>query len=582
MFSTSRRPTKPDKSSEPMIKNQVYSRYWRRNLSRHEATEFALGLRALRKVAGHLGPNVKPVFWDGMVEENESVIIVKTDDVKGLYPIPPRSFDILIGQVVREGLASIEWTELVRDRVKKEIPKQSLEIGSFLENFVEAAEDIYIYQLTGDRIWSKYLFNFYHQHLYRDLRDPVLPPSGPSLANIWRRTVIMGDVPDGLHFYYDDPLDILIQSTEEIKNITRLPSLRSRREGRISLYQEIWAALKAVISEWEIFEWAEDAIGIPDRDAPPGDLDEDLDESEAGDEEEDQEGNVGLDQELVAEINAILEDEKSDLAQRVAVAISEPEARSMQVEFKRGQALVNVKADPALVKRLKRIFREQEALIRKYRRRRVRRGLHEGKIDPRRLHRVPLDGRVFKNREDPSSDYLWQICLVADASASMTGKSGTNIPWQTAEKTFVALAEASKGFKNRLDIFAYNAEQSVCNLVQLYHGGDLFTVVPIGRTPSGQAIMAAALSLKKKYKRSMIIHITDGASNCGLPLSDAVDYCLNNKIDVFTIGCDCNQQTRDFLREAFPLERLYFMKNIDYLAEGIERLFKQKMLSVLK
>ena len=80
----------------------------------------------------------------------------------------------------------------------------------------------------------------------------------------------------------------------------------------------------------------------------------------------------------------------------------------------------------------------------------------------------------------------------------------------------------------------------------------------------------------------MIIHITDGAANCGLPLSDAVDYCLRNNIDVFTIGCDCNQQTRDFLHEAFPPERLYFMKNIDYLAEGLERLFKQKMLAVVK
>jgi hypothetical protein len=565
-----------------MTKPEVYSKYWRKNRSRHEATELALGLRALRKVAGHLGPNVKPIFWDGMVEANESVIILRPDDVKGLYPMPPRIFDILVGQVAHEGLASIEWTELVRDRVRKDIPKQSPEIWPFLENFIEAAEDIYIYQLTGDRIWSKYLFSFYRQEAYRNFRDPSLPPSGPSLANIWRRKVIMDDVPNGLHFYYDDLLEILTQSVAEIKKVALQPSLRSRREGRIILYQEIWSALEAVISEWEIFLFAEDAIGIPDQDAPPGDLDKDLDELKAGDEEDDQRESGKLGQELVDQINAILEDEESDLAKNVAVAVSEPEARSMPVEFKRGQALVNAQADPILVKRLERIFYEQEALIRKSRKRYYRRGLFEGRLDHRRLYRVPLDGRVFKNRENPSSDYLWQICLVADASASMTGRSATNVPWHTAEKTFIALTKASEGFKNILDIFAYNAERSICTLTQLYHGRELYTVVPTGRTPSGQAIMAAALSLKKKYKRSMIIHITDGAANCGLPLSDAVDYCLRNNIDVFTIGCDCNQQTRDFLHEAFPPERLYFMKNIDYLAEGLERLFKQKILATAK
>ena len=226
----------------------------------------------------------------------------------------------------------------------------------------------------------------------------------------------MEDVPNGLHFYYDDPLEILTQSVAEIKKVAWQSSLRSRRESRISLYQEIWSSLEAVISGWEIFLFAEDAIGIPDQDAPPGDLDKDLDELKAGDEEDDQKENGKLGQELVDQINAILEDEESDLAKNVAVAVSEPEARSMPVEFKRGQALANAQADPILVKRLKKIFHEQEALIRKSRKRYYRRGLFEGRLDHRRLYRVPLDGRVFKNRENPSPDYLWHICLVTDAT----------------------------------------------------------------------------------------------------------------------------------------------------------------------
>jgi len=107
--------------------------------------------------------------------------------------------------------------------------------------------------------------------------------------------------------------------------------------------------------------------------------------------------------------------------------------------------------------------------------------------------------------------------------------------------------------------------------------------MPAGRTPSGQAIMAAATLLNKKLnrkqKKKMIIHITDGAANCGLPLSDAVKYCRRNNIEAYTIGCGCTPQTRNFLRESFPLGHVYFLKNINYLSAGLEHLFKRKILN---
>ena len=40
---------------------EAYSEYWRKNRSHHDATELALSLRALRKVAGHISKKLKPI-----------------------------------------------------------------------------------------------------------------------------------------------------------------------------------------------------------------------------------------------------------------------------------------------------------------------------------------------------------------------------------------------------------------------------------------------------------------------------------------------------------------------------------------
>jgi hypothetical protein len=84
-----------------------YSKFWRVNRSGHEATELALGLRAVRKVADHIGRNVKPVFWKGMAENESRFILLDPELIKGTYPIPPQTYDLLVGQVVLEGFLAM-------------------------------------------------------------------------------------------------------------------------------------------------------------------------------------------------------------------------------------------------------------------------------------------------------------------------------------------------------------------------------------------------------------------------------------------------------------------------------------------
>ncbi len=558
----------------------AYSRYWRRNASRHPPTELALSLRALRKVAGHLGRNVKPVFWKGMQATDTNAITLDPDVADRAYPIPPRTFDLLVGQVVQEGLSSLEWREWVVGKVQQKARDLPERLTPFLEAFVQAAEDIYIGELARPRVWSLYLSNFWKAETERNSRDPALPPSAKSLSLAWRTRETAGSLPDSLHHYYSDPLEHLEDCARTLRKVASLSSPAERREQRVHLYLQTWSTLRKILSEWEDFASSPDAINLFDEAAPEGRLPdpERPEKEESESDREESEEAAGLDPDLAEEVTNLVEDSETDLTRTILVAVEDPEAGSMRTRLKQGTARMAAQPDPLLVKQLRKIFNEQESLVRRARRRRVRRGLIEGKLDPRRLHRVPIDGKVFKSREPPTSEHAWQICLVADASASMAGKGVRQKPWPIAEKAFASLAEASKGSRNRVEILAYHEERNRCTLTQLYHGGDLYTVVPSGRTPSGQAIMAAAVTLREGRQRSLILHITDGASNCGVRLTDAVEFCSKNRIELFTIGCGCSRQTKDFLRECFPPDRLYFMQSIRTLPLVLERLLRQRIL----
>ena len=560
----------------------TYSRYWRKNRSTHKATELALGLRALRKVAGHIGDNVKPVFWRGMVDDDNSAILLDASSFPDHYPIRHKTFDLLTGKVVLHGLASVEWTDWVKDKVKQNTSDLPVQVHSYLVAILDAAEDIYIDKLAEPHIWSAYFAHLWKTELAEMRRDPVLPPSPDSLAFAWRGKSILDKLPDQLHHYYQDPLEFLVEVSSNIKAVTTLATVNARRDRRIELYSEMCTGVSAIISEWEEYQSDPDAVNMFDQAFPEADIPdmEDEEESETTEADPSEGSREGLDPDLAEEINAILEEGETSLTRDIIAAVRDPEAKAMETLFRKGMARIDAQPDEDQVRRLRKVFREQETMIRRLRNRQVRRGLTEGKLDVRRLYRADLDGRVFKHRQAPGSDSLWQICLVADASASMAGRGQRKKPWNIAEKAFVTIAEAMKDFRNRLDIYAYNADKNQCFLTQLYQQGQVFSVEPTGKTPSGQAIMAAATLLKKKYKRNMIIHITDGAANCGLRLGDAVGYCLKNHIDVFTIGCGCTSQTRDFLKESFPPGHVYFLRSMSYLAEGIEILLRKKILSV--
>jgi hypothetical protein len=555
-----------------------YSIYWRKNRSHHEATELASVLSALRKVAGLIGDNTKPVYWDGMPCSEKSAIILNPEVVKGTYPVPYRNIDLLVGQVVYESVLNVEWSDWVIEQVKSYVTL-SAETEPYLQSILVIAEEIYLDALVQQWVWSFYLSKHLHSLAsQKDRRDLSLPPVPESVAGLWREIIFLQATFKSVHHYYEDLLAILMEYTPLIREIANLPILGERRSQRIQLYSDMWAKIQRALLEWEKFEPLKNAVSIKDKSGPK------VPTPEAG---EDSKNEPGLKDsaptpevmrpELAEEINSILDEGQMDLTQVILAVVENPKSEVMNTLFSRGVAECKVAIDKEQVNRLRKIFEKQQSLIRRSRRKRARRGLEQGKLDVRRLYRVPYSEKIFKRKENIHSDQSWIITIVADASASMGRRVGSTSSWILAEQTFASLADAAKRFSNHLEVYSYYEQSGQCHVVKLFKGNKLYTVYPTGQTPSGQAIVAAAMMMAKNRTKRLIIHITDGAANCGLCVADATDYCQKNNIELITIGCGHNEQTREIMKEQYP-HSLYLMHDIRGLPAGLERLFREKLL----
>jgi hypothetical protein len=570
----------------PVNSEKAFSRYWRKNRSHLEATELATVLAAMRKVAAHIGRNVKPVYWRGMSASPTDSIVLNPDAVQGTYPVPFQKIDVLVGEVVREGFLCIEWSDWVTDQVVRKTSFPLEWMKDYLSSFISVAEDLYIDERVGPTVWRLYLSRYWKSIAGKLERDPSLPPSASSLACVWRKRLFLQTLPPHLHHYYDDLVNILTQYSDAIRQVKNLSTITERRTRRVEIYLEIWGRISSIIMEWETPPFYPEGVNIYDEGNPNKaeipelkEKKEDNSDGDSDDAKEKEEESPGLEEELAAEISSRLDEGTSDLTEHLSVILNDPQTQQMNTIFSRAVARCNVSADQSQVRRLKRIFQKQQAFIRRSKKRGIIRNVDMGKIDARRLYRVPLaDGKIFKRRDISGTDYSWNINIVADASASMAGKKATDRPWQAAEKTFVSLTEAAKGFSNHLEVFGYQEQTRQCNLLRLYQEGELYTIAPSGRTPTGQAIMAAAMLMKKDDRRKMIIHITDGAANCGINVLEAIEYCQKNKIELITIGCGCNLQTKQFLLERYPHGTVYLMDDIRNLSEGLENLFRDKLL----
>ena len=107
----------------------------------------------------------------------------------------------------------------------------------------------------------------------------------------------------------------------------------------------------------------------------------------------------------------------------------------------------------------------------------------------------------------------------------------------------------------------------------------MFTVLPHGKTASGEAIIATALNLKNKTRKCRIVHITDGASNWGCGVGEAISYCKKNNVGLMTLGIGCSVASKQSLRDEYG-KLVQFVDDTEQLPRLFGNLLNYEMRAV--
>ncbi len=531
------------------------SEYWRLNRSGFEAIELANVLRAMRKVAGHLGPNVGRIEYTGMSRGGGAAIILEPSVLMGQYPVPPDKVDSVIGLVTHEALHRTEWSDHVWKLLEPTIRTLGGMSNVRLQKIVSVAEDIYV-----DLVADKTVFGLYtpkaRNQAFAEARSKIHPrtPSLDALVYLWW-TSVWGDN-GGLESdpAYEAPLCRLSELTNRLREIIDLgKGVTDRCEKRAQVYLDTWESLQEALSSLAVIDktlkWYPPTAGqkktpadgakkpTPRRELSP---------------------YVMHQIELQLALNS---PDITPIIQSIVGHDNDDVVPTSRWDFSIPSRPV---IDPHLVARLRAMFLNYAA-----RKTIVNRGLLSGKVDRRRLYRAPVSGRCFHQKEKlPELD--WNVTLLMDASGSMRGSK-----WRMVENTVGNLHKSLQGSRNHFQAYAYFEVDGVCMISQLIRDRQLLSVPPSGQTASGQAIIAVAYFMPKGRKRNLLIHVTDGESNLGCDVQYGIEYCRKQKIHLVTLGCA--------YRDRHAMKRQYgksiqFVDHYGQLPRAIERLLRHTFL----
>jgi len=532
------------------------SEFWRKNTSASEATELANFLRALRKVAGHLGPNIGVIEYAGMSHRGGAGIVLEPEMVMGQYPIPFPKVDYLVGLVTHEAIHKIEWSDHVwklLEPVFKNMPGLSVVV---FQKIIHTGEDIYVDLVADQKIFGLYVQQA-RKKAIEETRTRLISgaPSVDELIYLWWAGQYHNLSVHPIKPVYEEPLAVLRHLKEGLESVSQMKKgATARCERRTELYKEAWESLKDRITSLNIIDkrlfWYPPAgnstTGKPDSPphkkrsshAPPPRLLQEI--------------------ELQLAKNSI---DMTPIIQSIVGFDNEDVVPTSRWDF---SISAHPLIDRRLVSRLKAIFQNYAG-----RNKVVSRGLLSGKIDPRRLYRAPVTGRCFQ-QNDHIPDLDWNVTLLLDASGSMRGNK-----WRMVENTVANIHKSLIGFHNRLQAYAYFEKDGILMISQLIKNNRIQSVPPNGLTASGQAIIAGAYLMPKKRKRNILIHVTDGESNLGCDVQYGIDYCRKEKIDLITLGCGYKDRHAMLLQYGKAIQ---FLDHFGQLARAMERLLKWTFL----
>lgn len=532
--------------------SHAISSCWRKNTSSLEAVELANLLRALRKVAGHLGENVGHIEYAGMSTACDYGILIEPEMVMGRYPVPAEKVDYLVGLVVHEAINRIEWSEHVWKGLEAAMEAMTPRAKVIFQKLVRTGEAIYMDMRSEQTVFGFYTpivrEKAFRLECKRFKKDR---PSVDGLMLSWQQCAfdpsIMPDMPSD----YDSPMGDLMRIAGELKLISLDTAGVIRRcDQRVSLFLRVWKGIEPEITDWKIidkqlfwFSYSTVTGGEKKREIVPG----------SG-------KNKKLPSVLARDIETRLYGDSVDmtpLIRSVAGYENEDVAPMSRWDF---QTASHPVVDRKMIGRLRAVFSHYAE-----RNKLMNRGLSSGRVDHRRLYKAAIDGRCFKSM-DKIPNFDWSVGLLVDASGSMRGNK-----WQMVENTIATIHNALSGYRNRLSAWAYFEVSGICMISRLISKNHLFSVPPAGQTASGQAIIAAASMMPANVKRNLLIHITDGESNFGCDVSYGLEYCKQKKIQLITLGCGYKD------RQAMDLQYGRSIQFIDYfeqLPAAMETLFK--------
>jgi hypothetical protein len=537
-----------------------FSEYWRRDKSPIELDELAKVLRGVRKISSYVGRNIGEIVWAGMDVKNG--ISLDPTFLMGRYPLPAYKTDIAVGMAVHKSYQITEWSERFRAMALKDLALPPVYEFKF-NLFFDMAEKIYADLLSNRKLLGLYTEKHREWELREKRKQFINPPTVDEMLHIWWRMAAARkgekykqafvDTSAGglvertsLEKFYKNPLALLNSIIGPLKDeCPDLLTVSERGAFRLALYKSIWSELLRYIRFW------------PGNRADPFMLYDKFDDDIAKEEEE----KKAIKSTIISyaeEIERKLKKGGVDYTENIKSIVANVED-VVRIE---GNDIVM----PAENKIDKKILNNLRMVIQSVAHRNTcyNRGLVTGKVDRRRLYRAATTGTVFmekKNRFELINDFV----LLVDCTGSMSDPT----KWDHAQAVFQTLFAAIKEVNPTARLVGYNEVKNSCRITDLYRAGQFYSVFPNGKTASGEAIIATVLSLKHFFKQPFIVHITDGASNWGCGVNEAISYCKKKQVNLLTLGIGCNRSNKAALKEEYG-KQVEFADNI----RSLPQLFK--------
>jgi hypothetical protein len=519
-----------------------HSSFWRRDTSASQTLELAKLLVGLRKVAAHIGRNLGTIVWSGM--EYQYGIALDPALVIGTYPVPASKTDIMVGITARQAFEKTQWSDRLKE-IAQSICHLSPPYAYKFNLFFDMCEKVYLDCISNQNILGLYTEAARQWELTEKARQFLQPPTVTQLLHIWwkmaadrsgeaykepyiDRTVgsIAGKI--DLTEIYGPPLALLNSIVPKlIHDCHPIRGVTERGDFRLNLYLSIWPELLEFIKFWPTDR--SDPFLIP--------------ETFRKEMEKEEKKKEALNATIISfadQIEASIRKKNPDFTADVRANVTNVDD---VVEIVGNDIVMRAqdRIDKPLLDKLRQTLRSaaQRKIF-------YNRGLTSGKIDRRKLYRAETTGKAFllkkKEFELPND-----IVMIVDATGSMADPN----KWNQAQTILQTLFSAIKQYNKNARMFAYNEVKEKCRLTEIYSSGMFFTVLPHGKTASGEAIIATALKLKHRNKKPFIIHITDGASNWGCGVKDAIAFCKKKKINLLTLGIGCSPASKTSLKDEY-------------------------------